>query len=147
MSLSKNRVNAKKYLAKISDNGFYIIQIYKITNMRILLLLLLLFHLKTALTAQTPAILLSPKPTEPDQRAARVLQHYLRQMTGQPVEILSSLKVPGQGALVVIGNHPNLQLMGLQRPPSMRPDAYFTGKKQCVSRRRRRRNGRRVRGV
>jgi hypothetical protein len=100
--------------------------------MRILLLLLLLFPLKTAVTAQTPAILLSPKPTEPDQRAARVLQHYLREMTGQPVEILSSLKVPGQGALVVIGNHPNLQLMGLQRPPSMRPDAYFLQGKNNV---------------
>ncbi|MCC6463206.1 MAG: hypothetical protein IT260_22245, partial [Saprospiraceae bacterium] len=93
--------------------------------MRVILLLVLFFRLSLLLPAQTPGILLAPNPSAPDQRAAHILQGYLERMTGQPVRILASLKVPAQGALVVIGNHPNLQLMGLQRSPSLNDEAYY----------------------
>lgn len=89
-----------------------------------LFFLLLLVHLRTILLAQT-TILLAPNPAASDERAAAVLQRYLREITGRPVEVLSTLKVPAQGALVVIGNHPNLSLTGLQRAPSLKADAYF----------------------
>ncbi len=94
------------------------------TNMRFTLSLLLVLCNSNFLLAQT-TILLPPNPPLPDQRAAGVLQHYLRQMTGQAVDIQASLKVPAQGALILIGNHPNLRLLGLQRSPSLNADAYF----------------------
>ena len=93
--------------------------------MRLSCLLFLFFRLIAGAAAQTPVILLAPGAKAPEQRAAGMLQHYLRQMTGQPVEVQSGLKVPAKGALVIIGNHPNLRLAGLQRPPSLRDDVYF----------------------
>lgn len=93
--------------------------------MRHVRLLLLTFCCLSELNAQPPTILLAPNPQAPDQRAAAVLQHYLRQITGQAVDIQTGLKIPPSGAVVIVGNHPNLHLVGLQRPPSLRDETYF----------------------
>ncbi|TNE53727.1 MAG: DUF4838 domain-containing protein [Bacteroidetes bacterium] len=87
--------------------------------------LLLFFRLIGSAGAQTPTILLSPQATSDEEHAGRILQDYLQQMTRQPVALVSSLKVPAQGAVVLLGSHPNLRLAGLQPAPELSGDAYF----------------------
>ncbi|MEZ4941692.1 MAG: DUF4838 domain-containing protein [Saprospiraceae bacterium] len=93
--------------------------------MRFLILLSVLFRLTAGLGAQTPTIVLAPDPQTADTRAARILQHYLAAITGQKIALQTGLKVPSEGAVVFLGSHPNLRLVGLQVPPSMPDEAYF----------------------
>ncbi len=102
--------------------------------MRLICCFALLLCLPFFGTAQAPTILLAPHPQATDERAAAVLQQYLGQMTGQPVAVQKNLRVPAQGAVVFIGNHPNLGLAGLQTPPPLDGEAYFLqGKNNAFS--------------
>ncbi|MBK8922415.1 MAG: DUF4838 domain-containing protein [Saprospirales bacterium] len=93
--------------------------------MRAILLFILIFRLTAPLNSQTPHIVLPPNAPATDQRAARLLQHYLQQLTGLAVQVQTSLQIPATGAVVILGRHPNLRLVGLPMPPDPAEDSYF----------------------
>ncbi|MBL7828903.1 MAG: hypothetical protein JNJ57_19870, partial [Saprospiraceae bacterium] len=77
-----------------------------------------------ALHAQQPQILLTSKPSEPDSRAAQVLQFYLQKMTGKPVAI--SPRTPHRSApSVYIGYSPAAANAGFEKPGALGADDFF----------------------
>ncbi|MBK8196379.1 MAG: DUF4838 domain-containing protein [Lewinellaceae bacterium] len=94
--------------------------------MRTYVFFLLCCLFASAINAQKPvSIALRPDAPEPEARAANVLRLYLQQITGQPVPLQTTEKVPDGYAPVLLGKHPALQQFGLQQPPALPGDAFF----------------------
>lgn len=83
----------------------------------------LLFPLFTL--AQPLRILLPDDARAPDARAARILQHYLQQITGNPVPVIRPAQAPRRARLLLVGDQPGLERYGLQHPPALSADAFF----------------------
>ncbi len=91
--------------------------------MRLLLLLLLFASL--TLPAQTTVAVVTDTASGPAMRAAAVLQRYLGEMMGIPIEVFPFGEIPPKTAAVFIGYHPSLEQLGFEQPPALADDAYF----------------------
>jgi len=90
-----------------------------------------LFFLPVAalLHAQT-SVIVADTSSEPDMRAAKILQQYLGEITGKPVDLLPFAKGAANAGTVIIGYHPSLEKSGFPAPPPLPEDAFFIqGKK------------------
>lgn len=75
----------------------------------------------------SPLILLAPTAPEPDRRAARVLQFYLKKMLAADVLLQTQeAKIAiGQPAIFIGKNAPGLAKTNLRPPADLAPDAHF----------------------
>ncbi len=78
-----------------------------------------------SLSAQQTAIILPLSPSEPETRAARILQHYLLEITGQEIAVASKAKVPKKTQPIFLGNCPAAKKYALEIPAELPADAYF----------------------
>jgi len=104
--------------------------------MRLTLVFSFIFFWFALAGAQTPAIWLPARPLPAEQEAARVLAHYLGEMTRGTVQVYQQATVPEKWSLgrplVLLGAHPTLARFGLETPPALAEDAYFLQGKNNV---------------
>ncbi len=72
-----------------------------------------------------PAIILAKNAAEPEQRAAKILQFYLKKITAADVPILSGSRTPNDRAPIFLGKNDLLEKWGIQVPLVMPADAFL----------------------
>ncbi|MCC6410600.1 MAG: DUF4838 domain-containing protein [Saprospiraceae bacterium] len=92
---------------------------------RLPVFLALYLFFQTALFSQQPTVWLASTPSEPDKRAAFVLQDYLSRITLGKIEVFMTDDKPTGVTPVFVGNHPALSAYGYTFPTGMPDDAYF----------------------
>lgn len=93
--------------------------------MRIALFLLLCCLVPRIHSAQNLAIFVPNAPAPGDTRAAKVLQFYLGEMTGQSIPVLNTVPVQKNMQPVFIGACREAERFGLNVPADLTEDAYF----------------------
>lgn len=87
--------------------------------------ILLLTLFPALLSAQSPALVLAPAPTEADARAAAVLRPYLAEMTGAAIPVYRTEKPPTGHALIFIGKNRALARWKFGIPENLPDEAVF----------------------
>ncbi|MBK8490891.1 MAG: DUF4838 domain-containing protein [Saprospirales bacterium] len=94
--------------------------------MRGLSLLFLLAFSTCLLSAQTNVVVVADAAVESNLRAAKVLQHYLEEMTGgNLVDLRPFGTIQPHTTVVFIGYDPSLSTFGFHTPPALPEDGYF----------------------
>ncbi|HLP95113.1 MAG TPA: DUF4838 domain-containing protein [Saprospiraceae bacterium] len=92
--------------------------------MRYIYLVLLLFS-SGILLGQPVSLILSPKATAAETRAAAVLKSYLSKITRQPITVTRDPKSEPVPPAIFIGNSMAAQMQGFAIPEAMEEDALF----------------------
>ncbi|MBK7407933.1 MAG: DUF4838 domain-containing protein [Saprospirales bacterium] len=94
--------------------------------MRGLSLLFLLAFSTCLRSAQSNVVVVADAAVESNLRAAKVLQHYLEEMTGgNLVDLRPFGTIPPHTTVVFIGYDPSLSTFGFHTPPSLPEDGYY----------------------
>ncbi|MBL8208870.1 MAG: hypothetical protein JNM09_31925, partial [Blastocatellia bacterium] len=92
--------------------------------MRYIYLVLILFS-SGSLLGQPVSLILSPKATAGETRAAAVLKSYLSKITRQPITVTRDPKSEPVPPAIFIGNSVAAQMQGFAIPEKMEEDAIF----------------------